>query len=388
MERSARKGQAKWLVIFGIVLIAIVVLIISLGNKSSSTTSEGPIKIGFIGPLTGDAAAYGEPIRQVIQLAIEEINTAGGVNGRMIEFIYEDGACTPKNSATSAQKLIDVNGVKVILGGFCSGETLGAAPIAEAAKVILFSAGSGSPDITKAGDYIFRNFPSDASSGSKVAREAVKNEHTNIAIIAEQTDYAQAVKKVFKDTLVGEDGNVAVDEAFSSDATDFRTPLTKIKDANPDAIYLIAQTPAKYGLVLKQLREMGIDQQIYTNEFAAAQDILKEYGDEIEGAIYAEPAFNAEAPAAAALLENIKTTYGSLSGDLPPVYFATAYDAVYILKEAVEKCGEDTNCIKTALYAIKNRPGTAGPLSIDGNGDASFEYEVKQITNGKPTVVG
>lgn len=376
-----------------IIMVALL-LLTGCGNGEDKLTGDGvkektaeTIRIGAILPLSGDAAAYGQPAQKVVDLAVEEINKAGGINGKDLKVIYEDGTCSAKGGSTAAQKLINVDGVKVILGGFCSGETLGAAPVAEETKVILFSPGSGSPDITQAGEYIFRNFPSDATSGSKVAMEALARGDKKIAIIAEQTDYSQAVKEVFKKAFTTSGGTITAEESFASDSTDFQTPIAKMKASNPDALYIIAQTPAKYGLVLKQTKAAGMEQQIYTNEFANTKEILTGYGKEIEGAIYAEPRFDENAPRAADLLSKIQTKYGAIDGGLPPVYFATTYDGVHILKESLEKCGEDTSCIKDALYQVKDREGTAGKLTIDLNGDAQFEYTLKQIKDGKPTDV-
>jgi branched-chain amino acid transport system substrate-binding protein len=368
-------------------IILVFALVACTQTTTQTSTEKTPLIIGAIVPLTGDAAAYGEPIKQAEDLAVEEINAAGGINGRPLKIIYEDGACSPKGATTAAQKLISIDNVKVIIGGLCSGETLGAAPVAEAAKVILFSPGSGSPDVTNAGDYIFRNFPSDATSGSKVAKAAIANGHKKIVILSESTDYAQAVKRVFKETYEKEGGVVVADEMFASDSSDYRSQITKMKYANPDGIYLVAQTPAKYSIALKQLRESGLTQQLYTNEWAAAEDVLKERAKEIEGAVYAEPAFDENAPKTKEFLDKLRArNNGELSGALPPVYFATAYDAVYVLKEAMDVCGEDTDCIKTQLYSVKNREGTTGALTIDRNGDPEFAYVLKTIKNGQ--VVG
>ncbi len=345
---------------------------------------KGTLKVGFIGPLTGDAAAYGLPIQKVLNLATEEINSQGGINGKALEIIYEDAKCTGKEAATAAQKLVNIDKVNYILGGLCSGETLGAAPVTEKGKVILFSAGSGSPDITNAGDYVFRNFPSDASSGSKVARTAYEMGYETVSIIAENTDYAQAVKNVFVNAY---EGNVLTDESYDSEGMDFRTQILKMKSKNPDAIYVLSQTPAKFGIVLQQIDELGLDVPLFTNEFAAAGDILSDYGEYIEGAIYAEPAFDENAPRAKALLDKLNAKYGDLTGSLPPVYLATQYDAIYLMKEAMEAVGENPEDLKEYLYNVKDRKGTVGTLTIDSNGDPEFEYVVRVIENNEPTVM-
>ena len=142
-------------------LVPLFALGILLSACSPSDDGTGPIKIGFIGPLTGEASPYGVDTLNGAKLAVDEINEAGGVNGRMIEIIAEDGRCTGTDAASAAQKLVNVDKVVAIVGGQCSGETLAAAPIAESAKVVMISPVSSSPDVTAAGDFIFRDYPSD-----------------------------------------------------------------------------------------------------------------------------------------------------------------------------------------------------------------------------------
>jgi len=346
------------------------------------------IKIGWIGPLTGDAAAYGFPMQKATNMALDEINNAGGIDGRQVKVIFEDGICNGKGAATSANKLIYVDKVKLILGGLCSGETLGAAPIAEENQVILFSSASGSPDITNAGEFIFRNFPSDATSGNKIAETMYASGHTTVGIISENSDYAQAIRRVFMGTYKRIGGEILIDEKYNPGDTDFKTQILKVKEANPDAIYLLPQTSAKLGILVQQVSQMNLELPMYSNEFLAASDILEQYGEYIEGGIFAEPSFDPEAPKAAEILAKYEATYNEKPGGaLPVFYYATAYDAVYIFKEAIEAVGHDPVAIKDYLYGIKDRDGAAGKLTIDGNGDPMIEYVLKKIENGEVVVV-
>src|SRR3989344_5758192 len=150
-----------------ILILAILglIFIIACGNKEN-------IRIGFIGPLSGDVASIGQSVKAAIELGVEEVNQAGGINGQPLEVIYEDGKCGPKDSTDAANKLINIDKVPVIIGGGCSSETLAAAPIAETSKVTLLSYCSSNPKITESGDYIFRTYPSDAFQG-KVAAEKI-----------------------------------------------------------------------------------------------------------------------------------------------------------------------------------------------------------------------
>ncbi len=373
-----------------VVVVAIWVIVSSFGSaKPTDMTNDmaadkSAVRVGFIGPLSGDAASIGEPIMNAVKIAVEEVNTAGGINGAQLEVIYEDGKCTGPGALSAAQKLINVDNVKVIIGGLCSGETLGAAPIAESSKVVLFSPGSGSPDITKAGDYIFRNFPSDASSGKKLAEVAVGKNQKKIAIVSESSEYAQAVKGVFVTRLKELGGTVVTDERFVSTAKDIRSQVTKAIASKPDAIYFVPQTPSNAILGMTQIRQLGFKGQILSNEFLNAEEVVNAAKTAVEGAIYAEPLFDENRKESKMVLDKYKAKYGEkLPGGVPPVYLATAYDSVYVLADQIKKNGLDVDKIKAGLYSIKDWVGSAGVLIIDSNGDPVFEYVTKQIKDGK-----
>ncbi|MBM2817656.1 MAG: Extracellular ligand-binding receptor [Parcubacteria group bacterium] len=239
-------------IIIGIIAVILIVVGISyFGKNSSQPATKEPIKIGVILPLTGDAATIGESLKNTITIAIEEINGSGGVENRLLEMIYEDGKCGGLASASAAQKLINIDKVKFIIGGACSGETLGSAPIAESSKVVLLSPVSSSPDITNAGDYVFRNFASDASSGNEIAEAIIDIGHKKVAVISEQTDYSQALRKVFEKRFTELSGTITTSETYTTNTRDFRTQLTKIKNTLPDAIYLVPQTPQSGEILLK-----------------------------------------------------------------------------------------------------------------------------------------
>ncbi len=147
------------------------------GNPTQSwlpLRKESVIRIGFVGPLTGEVATVGENAKIAVQVAADEINAKGGVKGKKIEVIYEDGKCNAKDATSAGTKLISVDKVVAIIGGLCSGETLAIAPLAEKAKIPLISYASTNPKITEAGDYIFRFVASDSFQGVYAADYIVK----------------------------------------------------------------------------------------------------------------------------------------------------------------------------------------------------------------------
>lgn len=372
--------------------IAIAILAISFAALSScgkSTTVQedlsknGVIKFGFVGALTGDAAAYGDPSYKGVQMAVEEVNASGGINGKKLEVIYEDGKCTGKDATTAFQKLTQIDGVKVVIGGSCSGETLPMATMAEKGRVILFTPLATNPDITYAGDLVFRNAPSDAMSGFTLAGAAYNVfGYRSVALINENTDYAQGIRRVFSRTFTDLGGKLVADENFNPKVTDFRAQLVKIKSSKPDAILINTQGPQTGSLVAIQARELGINVRILTNEVLGSTDGIKNAGDAVEGMVWAQPALDEESnPTTKKFLETYRSKYNEEPGF--PFYAAASYDALKILAKAVFDVGLDVERVRDWLYALKDYDGASGVGTIDKNGDTIRELQLFIAKDGK-----
>ncbi len=372
--------------------LTILVLILSACNQQAAiqqptggqiqpAQQQGTYKVGVMLPLTGDGAAYGLPLQKSVKIAIDEINSKGGVNGRMLEPVYEDSRCNAKDGNAAAQKLVNIDKVKVIIGGACSGETLGAAPITEAYKVVLISPSATSPDVTKAGDFVFRVAPSDAYAGIVAANYAYTNmEARKAAIISESTDYAQGLRKVFKENFEKLGGKVVSDETYNPEDTDFRTQVTKVKSAEPDVVYLLPQAPAKGILLIKQIKESGLNVQLLTAEVLTGRNVAAENGKDMEGLVGIEQKFDDKNPKAASLLVKYKQ---QAKEDAPfPGYMSGAYDIVYLIADAIGKNGYDSEKIRDYLYAVKDYDGAVGKLTLDQNGDTIMDYSILQVKNG------
>lgn len=356
----------KWII--GIIIVIVVVAVgYSLATKAPKET--GPIKIGFIAPLTGDAATYGIDEKNATVLAVEEINDAGGIKGRKLEIVYEDGKCSGKDAVTAAQKLINIDGVKIILGGACSGETLSVAPIAEQNKIILFSAFSSSPDITKAGDYIFRNSPSDLDVAKGYSQFIVnKAGYKNIAILSENTDYADGVRKVFSEEIDRLGGKIVADEIFKQGERDFRTNIARVKTLNPEAIFINPQSGVTGGLVLKQIKDLGVSVPVFSVFVFGGKDALEAAGSASEGLIYFDVVGLMTTEKGKSFADKFTARFGKIGGN--DYDTGARYDSVYIISDALKKCSsEDTDCIKNYLYSIDWYDGVIGRYKFDSNGD-------------------
>ncbi|OHB21874.1 MAG: hypothetical protein A2939_01230 [Parcubacteria group bacterium RIFCSPLOWO2_01_FULL_48_18] len=342
-----------------------------------------PLKVGAMLPLTGDGAAYGLPIQKAGQLAVDEINASGGIGGRTFQVIWEDGQCDAKSASAATQKLVNVDKVKYILGGVCSSEVLAGAPLAESSEVLWISPSATSPDITNAGDYIFRTAPSDALAGKIAAQYAYNTmEAKTVAVVSENKDYTQGLRKVFTEFFIGLGGKVTADEVYNEGDTDFRTQFLKVKTAKPDVVYLLPQTPASGLLLVKQLRDQKITAKLLTAEVLPGRDVVKENAKLLEGVVGIEPYFNAETPEAQAFVAAYKTANNNEELAFPS-FMANYYSQFYLLKTAVETAGDDSMKVKDWLYTVKDWKHVLGSLTFDSNGDPLAEYQILELRNGE-----
>ncbi|MDP3975942.1 MAG: ABC transporter substrate-binding protein [bacterium] len=335
-------------------------LVLSLAACSGGEQGESDvIKIGYIGPMTGDAGSYGHDTKKGIDLYFQEHPT---IQGKKVELIYEDAICNSQSAASAATKLVNIDQVKVIIGGQCSSETLGAAPVTEQHKVILISPVSSSPEVRDAGDYVFRMYPSDAIVGQTLAEEALKYER--IAIITESTDYAEAYHDSVLHYLVqAQEVTPVVDEIVQPNTADFKTILQKVQNAKADVLLSIMQTPVKSGILVKQAAELGITAQIYGTDTLAGDDFEQHAKNAAKGVkmvIVAEDDSRAE-------VKEFKKVFGNFQA--PVIFSLKSYDAAHVLADAIEAVGYDSDAIKQWLYDMPGREGLGGPIEFDEYGE-------------------
>ena len=327
-----------------------------------------PFRIGVMESLTGPGETYGTVSNQAKQMAVDEINAAGGINGRMIELVVEDSKCNAQDAITAYNKLTDVDGVKIILGTSCSGAMLGAAPLAEKEGVILFSGLATNPDIAEAGDYIFRTSMSDAQLGVDTGNVLWADGIRSLATITEATDYAEGVRRTSVAQFEKRGGTVVAEERYASDVTDFRTQLTKLLSAEPDALHVAAQSEFTGGTIVKQVRELGYEGPIYSEIVVIGTTALEIAGDAATGmkAISAEldPANNK----AQEVLANFRAKYEYVT---LPWYLGSAYDDVYITAECLKQTDDDQDAdgMKDCLYGITWSGAIGNNYSFDEKGE-------------------
>ena len=266
------------------------------------------------------------------------------------------------------RKLTSVDGIRIILGTSCSGAMLGAAPLAEADGVILFSGLASNPDIARAGDYIFRTQISDVEVGIGTGNLLWDDGILSLATITESTDYAEGVRRTTVEQFEKRGGQVAAAERFSSDITDFRTQLSKLIAAEPDAIHLSPQSEFAAGTILKQARELGYQGPVYAETVSVGTTALEIAGPAADGmkAIVSDLAPDNEK--GQQVLSKFRERYDYVT---LPWHLGSAYDNVYIAAECLEQTGDDQDAdgFRDCLYGITWSGAIGDNYSFDADGE-------------------
>ncbi|MYE46376.1 MAG: ABC transporter substrate-binding protein [Chloroflexi bacterium] len=329
---------------------------------------DEPFRIGVMESATGPGETYGRVAIQAKQLAVDEINAAGGIDGRMLELVVEDSKCSAQDAITAYNKLTDVDGVKIILGTSCSGAMLGAAPLAEADGVVLFSGLATNPDIANAGDYIFRTSMSDAQLGIDTGNLLWADGIRTLATITESTDYAEGVRRTSVAQFEKRGGQVVGAERYASDATDFRTQLTKLFNENPDALHVAAQSEFTGGTILKQARELGYEGPIYSDIVPVGTTAIEIAGEAATGVKAVIADLDPDNTKGQEVLTNFRGRYGYVT---LAWYLGSAYDDVYIAAECLAETGDDQDAdgFRDCLYGITWSGAIGDGYSFDSQGE-------------------
>ena len=328
----------------------------------------GPFRIGVMESLTGPGETYGNVAVQAKQLAVDEINAAGGINGRMLELIVEDSKCSAQDSIIAYRKLTDVDEVKIILGTSCSGAMLGAAPRAEEDGVVMFSGLATNPDIANAGDYIFRTALNDIQLGIDTGNVMWADGIRTVATITETTDYAEGVRRTSVEQFEKRGGEVVAAEAYTSDIIDFRSQLTKLFSEEPDALHIAAQAESSGGTIVKQARELGYEGPIYSEIVPVGATALEIAGEAATGLKAIITELDPNNAKAMQLLADFRARYDYVT---LPWYIGSAYDDVYITAECLKQTGDDQDAdgLRDCLYDITWNGTIGEEYSFDANGE-------------------
>ena len=365
--------------IVSILSLLLVVALLPFDSIAEPASNDSAVRVGWIGGMTGPTAKWGT--HNAAMLAVEEVNASGGINGRPLELVYEDAQCNGAKAVSAFRKLTGADGLRFIVGGHCSPESLAFADLAERKKVVSIAAITSSPKLTEKGDYIYRVTPISTRLADLLVPYARKQRDLKkVAVIYELTDYAQPVAEHFSHLFKSDGGQVVSEQSFLPGETDFKTILLKASRSSADGIYLGVQAPDTALLLMRQIGELNLNLSIFGNEQFAGAYLSASDDDRkhLEGVILAEPACDLSKPETKRFAEKYKSRYGVR--DLPfGCYTGESYDAVLIMAQALRECGEDVECVKKYLNSIRNHHGASGAISFDANGDVEKQYVIKAI---------
>ncbi len=337
------------------------------------------IKIGVIGPLTGGGAVYGVPSVNAVQMAVDEINSMGGVIGKQIELIVEDGGCDSKKAINSANKLVNIDEVELIVGGQCSSESLAISAMLNEREILQYATLTSSDDYTNAGDYSFRSMPTASYYVGELGAIAYERGAKKIAVVYENKEFPVSVKEAFSKRFSDAGGEVVLDMGFIENERDFSSYLIKIKqEKSIDSIFFASQSEDTAISFYDQLDEMEMfdEYMIFTNNVGVTKNVFDKTNGLIKGVISSDVYADKENIKTKDMIENYKNKFG----EYPKTnyyYVVSSYDSIYIVSDAIRFCrGVDTNCIKEYLYDIDYYDGAAGRISFDENGDAITSFGI------------
>jgi branched-chain amino acid transport system substrate-binding protein len=350
---------------------------------ATALSAADPIKVGEFACLTGKDATFGQSQHKGIQLALEELNAAGGILGHPIELITDDNQSKPGESATIAKKLISRDKVIAVLGEVTSGRSLEVAPLAQGAKIPMIATGATNPAVTQKGNYIFRVCFIDDFQGTVMAKFALTElKAKKVATLTSVSSaYSVGLAKFFKETFTAAGGTVVAEQKFNEGDKDFRAQLTAIKAAEVDAVFV----PGYYteaALIARQARNLGLTVPLFGGDGWESEKLLELGGNALDGCFYSTH-FTPEnkAPAVVEFVKKFKTRWDN---ETPDAYAALGYDALYILVDAIKRAGgTDSAKLREAIAATKNFSGASGVTTIDKDRNASKPATIIALKEGK-----
>jgi len=361
-------------VLTALVLVA-ALLVMAVAIQAQEETPEftgEPIYIGVSGPLTGPVAQYGEQWIKGFDLALEEINGAGGIDGRELVYLFEDSQSDPTQSVVVAQKFVADPRIIVELGDFSSTASMAASPIYQRAGLVQFGFTNSHPDFTYAGgDFTWSTSVTQSQASPALADFAVTELGlNNLAVFQITNDWGVATNDLFSARVEELGGTIVANEEYLPDDKDFRSAVTTIKEANPDAIVLISYAPDG-ALISQQLREAGVTAPIIGSGSLQSPDFIDLGGDAVVGAyVLGEFVTSDPRPEVQTFVENYRAKYD----EEPDLFAAIAYDAIILVAEAIKVGGPTREGIHEALPQLTDVPSVI-------YGTITFDPETRRVLN-------
>jgi branched-chain amino acid transport system substrate-binding protein len=350
-------------------------------GAGSAVLAQETIKIGEFGSLTGGNASFGISQNNGVQMALEEVNAAGGVLGKKIDLTLEDNQTKQGQTTTIVKKLISEDHVVALIGEVASSKSLEAAPIAQAAKIPEIATAATNPAVTQTGDYIFRVCFTDDFQAVVIARFVLETlQKKKIAFMTDvKQDYSVGLTNIAKAYFDKNGGEIVKEQSYSSEDKDFRAQLTTIKAANPDVIIVTGYYP-EAALIAKQARQLGIKAILAGGDGWDGSSLIPVGGSAVEGAFFSDHfAVSDKSP----LVQTFVAAYKKKYNVAPDAFAALGYDAFKLLVDAIKRAGTtDSEKLRDAIANTKDFPGVSGKITINSERNATKSAVILTIKKG------
>ncbi len=351
------------------------------GGSAAGSTS-GTIVVGYYGDLTGRTSNFGQSTKNGVLMAADEINKAGGINGRQVQIISEDDEGRPEKAATVATKLIDQDRIVALLGEVASGNSLAAAPKAQAAHIPMISPSSTNPAVTQVGDYIFRVCFIDPFQGEVMAKFAFNTLKAKKAAIMLDfnSPYSRGLTDFFEAAFKKFGGQIVSKQSYTQGDRDYKGQLTAIRSDSPDVIYV----PGYYGevgVIAKQAKQLGINVPLLGGDGWDATQLWDLGGDSLNGDFISNH-YSVDDPSPS--IQKFVADYKGRYGRVPDALAALGYDAMRVLADSIKRAGTTEGPkLRDAIAQTKNFGGVTGTISIDAQRNAIKPAVVLKLQDRK-----
>jgi len=364
-----------------LIVVIIVILILAgayfgLNNQKNSET----IKIGVIGTLTGAGAFQGQEEVRGIQIAVDEINSNGGINGKKIEIIVEDSGTAAQKAVDAFNKLTEVDGAKYIIGDSWAATTVGLVPMANQKGIILLSPATGLDQLT-AEDMFLRTIPTTDSVMRALAEYAYTSMGSRkVGIIYQDNAYGSEHTTDFTKYFTALGGEISGVEKIAMTQTDMHSELSKLWVNTPDTILNLHATGAMQGIPLRQAEELGIKVKWIGSYGTENTPLVTQYENNLTNG-FTYPYFydlNSNDSAIKSFITKYRTDYNAV----PTFSTVNSYDALKLIALSIQVVGDDPLKVKDYMLTVKDYHGASGTFSFDKFGDVQKHIFIKQIMNG------
>ena len=329
----------------------------------AARAAGNPLVVGISGPLTGQYAQYGADWKRGFDLALSEVNGAGGIDGQTVETDFQDTQSDPRQAVAVAQKFVGDSRVVIELGDFSSAASMAASPIYQRGRLVQFGFTNSHPDFTKGGDYMWSNAPNQADDMPALADYAIgKLGFRKLAVVFINGDWGRTSKDIFLKAAAERGATVTASEGYLPNEQDFRSTLVRVRDSSPDAILLIAYYPDG-AQVVRQARDLGLTQPVVATGSVYSPKFLELGGAAVNG-VYTNANFFPEDPRP--VVQRFVTGYRAMFGTDPGSYNARAYDAMVVATSVMRQFGASRQAIHDGLAKIHDVPSVLfGTVSFD-----------------------